>query len=343
MDKSDALKIFAMVGDRGSISGAARALGESKATVSRAVMRLESLYNVKLIERTTRQVNLTEVGKILHARCVRIREEIEDADAEIAAHRNTPSGLLRIGCTSDVARTLLTPYMGEFLDMHPEIDVRIRAGERLIPEPNVLDVILHSGWLSDSRLTARRIAEVKNILVASKDYIRTKGMPTSPEDVAGHAIIGNFYQDAATIEPGPLPAYVPRLEIVRGTERYTLPTYKRFLSTDHSQIFELVKQGRVIAPIAGMWAVPGLISGELVQVFPGYEISESPQLYAIYLDRLSAVPKLKIFLQFIEDIIARIAQELQPLTGMLPPAKSPLLIPPTGLSQTTKTLPPHRT
>ncbi|HAT4517798.1 TPA: LysR family transcriptional regulator [Serratia marcescens] len=336
MDKSDALKIFAMVGDRGSISGAARALGESKATVSRAVMRLESLYNVKLIERTTRQVNLTEVGKILHARCIRIREEIEDADAEIAAHRNTPAGLLRIGCTSDVARTLLTPYLGKFLDMHPEIDVRIRAGERLIPEPNVLDVILHSGWLSDSRLTARRIAEVKNILVASRDYILTKGMPTSPADITGHAIIGNFYQDAATIEPGPLPAYVPRLEVVRGTERYTLPTYKRFLSTDHSQIFELVKQGRVIAPITGVWAVPGLLSGELVHVFPDYEISESPQLYAIYLDRLAAVPKLKLFLQFIEGIVDNLAKELQLMTDQYFVQKKSLLTLPASMPTNTR-------
>ncbi|HGL5836619.1 TPA: LysR family transcriptional regulator [Serratia marcescens] len=331
MDKSDALKIFATVGDRGSISGAARALGESKATVSRAVMRLESLYNVKLIERTTRQVNLTEVGKLLHARCIRICEEIDDADAEIAAHRNTPAGLLRIGCTSDVARTLLTPYLGEFLDLHPEIDIRIRVGERLIPEPNVLDVILHSGWLSDSRLTARRIAEVKNILVASKDYIRTKGMPTTPGDIAGHAIIGNFYLDAATIEPGPLPAYVPRLEVMRGAERFTLPTYKRFLSTDHTQIFELVKQGRVIAPIAGIWAVPGLLSGELVHIFPDYEISESPHLYALYIDRLASVPKLRIFLQFMEEVVARLVKELQPQADRFFSKNSTIISPPTNM------------
>ncbi|CAI0844722.1 LysR family transcriptional regulator [Serratia quinivorans] len=312
MDKNDALKIFAMVGDRGSISGAARALGESKATVSRAVMRLESLYNVKLIERTTRQVNLTEVGRVLHKRCIRIREEIEDIDAEIEAHRNTPAGLLRIGCTSDVARTLLTPNLGEFLDLHPEIDIRIRVGERLVPEANILDVVLHSGWLLNSRLNVRRIGELRNFLVASKDYVRTRGLPVCPENVAGHTIMGNFYLDAAIIEPGPLPAYVSKLEVVRGSERHALPTYNRLLSTDHAQSFELVKQGRVIAPITGIWALPGLLSGELVHVFPEYEIAESPHLYALYLDRLASVPKLKIFIQFIENIVSRLIQDLQP-------------------------------
>ncbi|CAI2034792.1 LysR family transcriptional regulator [Serratia proteamaculans] len=331
MEKSDAFKIFAMVGDRGSISGAARALGESKATVSRAVSRLESLYNVRLVERTTRQITLTEVGSVLHARCIRIREEMEDVDAEIATYRNTPAGILRIGCTSDIAKTLLTPNLHEFLDLYPEIDVRVRVGERLLPEPNILDVVLHCGWLSDSRLTARKIAEVQNVLVASREYVRANGMPASPDELEGHAIIGNFYLDAAAIEPGPLPAYVPRLEIFRGQERFTLPTYRRFLSTDHSQIFELVKHGRVIAPITGIWALPGLLSGELVRILPDYEISESPQFYALYLDRLASVPKLKIFLEFIEEIVQRLTKEWQPKADRLFPKQNLVLFSSTSL------------
>ncbi|CAI2538241.1 LysR family transcriptional regulator [Serratia proteamaculans] len=331
MEKSDAFKIFAMVGDRGSISGAARALGESKATVSRAVSRLESLYNVRLVERTTRQITLTEVGSVLHARCIRIREEMEDVDAEIATYRNTPAGILRIGCTSDIAKTLLTPNLHEFLDLYPEIDVRVRVGERLLPEPNILDVVLHCGWLSDSRLTARKIAEVQNVLVASREYVRANGMPASPDELEGHAIIGNFYLDAAAIEPGPLPAYVPRLEISRGQGRFTLPTYRRFLSTDHSQIFELVKHGRVIAPITGIWALPGLLSGELVRILPDYEISESPQFYALYLDRLASVPKLKIFLEFIEEIVQRLTKEWQPKADRLFPKQNLVLFSSTSL------------
>ncbi|WP_419246335.1 LysR family transcriptional regulator [Serratia sp. NFX21] len=328
MEKSDAFKIFAMVGDRGSISGAARALGESKVTVSRAVSRLESLYNVRLVERTTRRITLTEVGSVLHARCIRIREEMEDADAEIATYRSSPAGILRIGCTSDVAKTLLTPNLPEFLANYPEIDVRVRVGERLLPESNILDVVLHCGWLSDSRLTARKIAEVKNILVASREYVQANGIPTSPDDLEDHAIIGNFYLDAAAIEPGPLPAYVPRLEISRGQERFTLPTYRRFLSTDHSQILELVKHGRVIAPITGIWALPGLLSGELVRILPDYEISESPQLYALYLDRLASIPKLKVFLDFIEEVVKRLTKEWQPQADKLFPKQNLVLFPP---------------
>ena len=176
-------------------------------------------------------------------------------------------------------------------------------------------------------MTARKIAEVKNILVASQEYIQANGMPTSPDDLENHAIIGNFYLDAAAIEPGPLPAYVPRLEIFRDQERFTLPTYRRFLSTDHSQILELVKNGRVIAPITGILALPGLLSGELVRILPDYEISESPQLYALYLDRLASIPKLKIFLYFIEQVVKRLTKEWQPLADKLFPKQNLTLFP----------------
>ncbi|WP_330211944.1 LysR substrate-binding domain-containing protein [Pseudomonas sp. Z18(2022)] len=313
MEKGDAFIIFAMVGELESVSGAARALGMPKATVSRAVSRLEELYHVKLIERSTRRSVLTEVGKILHLRCVRMREEMEDVDAEIAAHRGDPAGTLRIGCSSDIARSLLTPYLYEFLDMYPSIDVRIRVGERLLPEPNSLDVVIHSGWLSDSRLIARKIVEVRTILVASRAYVQIKGMPASPDDLSGHPIIGNFYLDSNVAEPGRLPAYVPKLELVRGEERYLLPTWRRFASTDHSQILELVRHGNVIAPIAAASAIHDLRSGELVHIFPEFEIYDPPTLYALYTDRVAMVPKLSAFLDFVDSIIQRQRLELQPL------------------------------
>ncbi|MGY2284484.1 LysR substrate-binding domain-containing protein [Pseudomonas gingeri] len=310
MEKGDAFIIFARVGDSGSISGAARALGMPKATVSRAVSRLEEIYKVKLIQRSSQRSVLTEVGKILHARCVLMREDMADVDAQIAAHRGDPAGTLRIGCSGDVARSLLTPYLHEFLELFPSIDLRVRVGERLLPEANVLDVVIHSGWLSSSRLIARKLANVSTLLVASREYIARNGMPVSPEDVASHLIIGNFYLEAGVVDPGRLPAYVPKLELARSKERYLLPTWKRFASTDHSQILELVTRGQVIAPIAEYRIMQAIRSGELVRVFPEFHIVDPPTLYALYTDRVAMAPKLRVFLDFIERIIQRQGEEL---------------------------------
>ena len=103
MEHLDAFVIFAKAGELGSISAAARALGLPKVRVSRAVSGLEAVCNVKRIDRTTQRVTLTEVGRPLHVRCLRMREEVEEADAEVATHRGDPAGTLRIDiATSDV-------------------------------------------------------------------------------------------------------------------------------------------------------------------------------------------------------------------------------------------------
>lgn len=303
-DKQDGFVIFATVGDVESISGAARALGLPKATVSRAVSNLESVFKVKLIERTARKSKLTEAGKIMYARCCRIREEIADVGSEIAAYRGEPSGTLRVGCSSDMARIVLTPYLHKFLERYPDIDLRINVGERLMPDATSFDVVLHSGWLSDSRLVARKITEMQTILVASKQYVSSKGLPVSPEEMSEHSVIGNYYLDGDSTNSGRLPAYVPKLELIRGDKKYVVPAWKQFTSTDHHQIFELVKNGKVIAPLPIASVIDGILSGDFIHILPDYRILSCPALYVLYADRISMVPKLKVFIGFIEEVIA---------------------------------------
>jgi LysR family transcriptional regulator, transcriptional activator for aaeXAB operon len=312
----DAFVVFAKVGELQSISGAARALGLPKANVSRVVVRLEETYAVKLVERTTRNVTLTEVGRVVHAYCLRIREEMEEAQAAVAAHKGDPAGTLRIGCPADVARDL-TPHLRDFLLAYPSIDLRVRVGERLLPEPNSLDIVLHSGWLSDSRLTARKLYDIKTLLVASKEYVKKHGFLESIEDLGGHAIIGNFYLDPVAVEPGRLPAYVPPLEVARATERHRLPIWNRFASTDHGQILELVKSGLAIAPIAAGRIKNELEAGDMVRVLPEYEIVNQPAFYALYTERAAMVPKIQVFLEFTAELIRRAGiTPSKPVTSM---------------------------
>jgi DNA-binding transcriptional LysR family regulator len=305
MQHVDSFAIFAKVGELGSISGAARALGMPKANVSRAVSRLEASYKVSLIDRTTRRVRLTEVGQAFHARCLRVLEEMDEAEAELAAHRGHPAGTLRIGCPGDVGRDLLGKYMPEFLERYPEIDLRVRVGERLLPEPNSLDVVLHAGWLSDSRLIVRKIAEIATFLVASRSYVAARGLPLTVEDLDGHAIIGNFYLDRAAAAPGRLPAHVPILEVERDGIRYSLPIWQRFASTDHSLMLELVRQGVAIAPVAGARIIDELRSGDLVRILPDFDLHNPPNLYALYTNRTAIAPKLKVFLDFVAELVLR--------------------------------------
>ncbi|RYF22751.1 MAG: LysR family transcriptional regulator [Oxalobacteraceae bacterium] len=305
MQHVDTFAIFAKVGELGSISGAARALGMPKANVSRTVSRLEASYNVSLIDRTTRRVRLTEVGQAFHARCLRVLEEMEEAESELAAYRGHPAGTLRIGCPADLGRDLLARSTHEFLERYPDINLRVRVGERLLPEPNSLDVVLHAGWLSDSRLIVRKITEIMTLLVASKSYVAERGLPTDIKDLQGHSIIGNFYLDRAAAPAGSLPAHVPLLEVERDGERFALPIWERFASTDHMLMLELVRQGVAIAPIAGARIIDELRSGELVRILPDFELHNPATLYALYTDRTAIAPKVQAFLDFIAELVER--------------------------------------
>ena len=157
----------------------------------------------------------------------------------------------------------------------------------------------------------RKIIQMNMRLVAGRTYAERLGLPDSPSDLAGHVIVGNFYLDPGRAEPGRLPAHVPALELIGGGERHRLPIWKRFASTDHWQVLELVERGRAIAPIALEVAAPGLQSGQLVRVMPKFEIYDPPTLYALYTERAAMVPKLKLFLDFVTDLVRHRADTLQ--------------------------------
>lgn len=225
-------------------------------------------------------------------------------------------GILRVGCSADVARDLMGPNLGEFLERYPDIDIRLRVGERLLPSPGSLDVVLHAGWLADSRLIVRRITDIPTLLIASRRYVEAKGNPTSVEDLVEHAVIGNFYLDPASTEEGRLPARVPILELCKGRDRVPVPIWKRFSSTDHHVMLQLVHRGVAIAPIAALHAHDGLLSGELVQILPNYELFDQPTLNAVYTERIAVTPKLKVFLEFVSEIVARTASTARPALEM---------------------------
>jgi LysR family transcriptional regulator, transcriptional activator for aaeXAB operon len=302
MQRIDAFAIFAKVGELGSISGAARALGIPKANVSRAVAKLETDYKVALIERTTRRVVLTEIGRKLHNRCDRLLAEVEATDAEIAAFRGDPAGKLRIGCSSATARHV-SRHFPDFLERYPAVDLRVKVSDHLVPEPEGFDVVLHTGWLSSSPLVARKLSEVAMVLVASRDYLRTRGVPTTPDELTTHSVAGHYCAkaDASVAGRRALAAKAPPLELTRGRERFPVSTWHRFASNDPIMLVEMVRSGLAIAPLDQIDVETGICAGDLARVLPDYTIANLPALYAVHGSRTSTPPKLRVFLDFIGE------------------------------------------
>ena len=289
------MAVFAKVGDLGSISGAARALGLPKSSVSRAVTRLEAAFAARLIERTTRRISLTEIGEALHAHCRRMVAEAESAEAEIAAYQGTPSGLLRVAAPNTIGRNILGPHIAEFLARYPEVDLQLQLTDRILhPVSDGFDVVVRIGRLEDSTLIARKIVDINAILVASRAYAERHGLPETVAALAGHTVIGLPFLEMKAIE------------LTDGKARVSVPVWRRFACNEPILNLELVRRGLAIAPVSLFAVREQLKNGDLVRVLPDYWLSDSPSLHALYAGRTAVSPKITAFLDFMSEIAARI-------------------------------------
>lgn len=299
MQQTRDLEIFVKTSELGTVSGVARVMNIPKATVSRALGRLEGELGVRLFERTSRLLKPTEIGVAFKERCERILSEIEQAEFEAESYKSEPTGTLRIGCTNDISQDLLSVSIPEFLERHPNIDVRVRVGERQVPEANIIDVVLHVGWMLDSRFIARKLCDVEIILVASRSYIERMGAPRTVDDLKHHRVVGNIYLDEMAPDPGRLPAYVPMLDLDVGGCPRRVPIWRHFASTDLMLTLDVVRRGVAIASTVVPRVHHDLASGEIVRILPDNPIFDQPALYSLGLDRAAINPKVDVFLKFL--------------------------------------------
>ncbi|MEI9990770.1 MAG: LysR family transcriptional regulator [Rhizomicrobium sp.] len=194
MPDFEGLAVFATVVEARSFAGAARALSLSKATVSKAVSRLEAKLGTRLFNRTSRRLALTDAGRRLSERAAHILREAEAAESDTLSQSVNPRGLVRLAVPMSFGVQTIAPMIPDFLKAYPEVQIDLHLSDAMVDVIGEgFDAVLRIATLPDSSLVARRLCTVERFLVAAPSYLKAKGKPKHPMALAEHACLGYAY------------------------------------------------------------------------------------------------------------------------------------------------------
>lgn len=203
MDKLGTLGIFIQVAEAGSFVAAGHRLGISGSAVGKAIARLEQELGVRLFNRSTRSMALTEDGSFFLDACRRIQTELEEAQAKLSRSQAVPRGQLRVSLP--LAGMLLMPTISGFMSAYPEVSVDLDFTDRLVDViEEGFDAVIRTGEVKDTRLMSRKLGSFRHVIVASPAYLERHGRPETPEDLLRHRCLHHRFANSGKLEPWPL-------------------------------------------------------------------------------------------------------------------------------------------
>ena len=288
MDRLDAMKVFVVTVDEGSLAAAGRKLGRSPAAVSRAIAFLEARAGAELLHRTTRSIKLSEEGERYAETCRRVLSELDQVDVMVGGGKSAPRGTLTLTGPVLSGELVLQPILDAFLDATPTVSARLFLLDRfvnLIDEG--IDVALRIGNLADSAMVAVHIGEVRRLLVAAPRYLKQNPRVTEPHDLAKHQIIAMAHIPNSWTFPPPPGSSVPRT--VQFTPRLVINSIRGAVAS--------VVRGRGVARLFSYQVAEHVRRGELEVLLRDQEPAPLPVHLVAPHGRLSA-PRVRAFMDF---------------------------------------------
>jgi DNA-binding transcriptional LysR family regulator len=288
MDRFEQLSAFVEVARSQSFAQAARHLDRHVSAVSRAVAALESRLGVRLLQRTTRRVALSEAGRDYFRRCETLLAEFDGADAEVRDRGAALHGTLRVSAATGSGQMLLAPIVPQFLAEHPLLTLDLQLSNRYVDLVDEgFDLAVRVGSLADSRLVARRLAPSQRVLVASAAYLERCATVQTPQQLREHACL--------VLDIGTRPQ---RWELERGRTRAAVDVAGPLHSNNMFALLDACRAGLGIALISDFAVVGALRRGELQRVLPGWA-SVAQAMYAVYPSARFIPAKVRAFVDFI--------------------------------------------
>jgi LysR family transcriptional regulator for bpeEF and oprC len=296
MDRLQAMEVFTRVVETNSFSKAAELLDLPRGSVSNLIQALEQHVGVRLLNRTTRQVSVTEDGALYYERCVSILSEISDAESSLSSKRQSPTGTIRVDTSGTLAKALLLPALGDFYRQYPHIDVRLGLADRNIDLiQDGVDCVIRMGTLEESSLVARRIGNSRITTCASPAYLEAHGTPTTLDELQGHRAVN--YVSARTGKTFPF-EYEVNGEIVK------VPLNGALAVNDGTVYITAGVLGYGIIQPSRFMVAEMIERGELREILTSYSIPSTP-LSILYPHRRNLSSRVRAFTEWFTELTKR--------------------------------------
>lgn len=288
MDRLGDLDIFARVAATGSMSQAARDLSLSPPVISKRIKRLEERLGTRLLQRTTRQIALTEAGKGFHERVLAILSSVEEAENWVSQRAQQARGPLRVSAPTTFGRMHVAPHLVRFLEKYPEIALDLSLSDSFVDVVgDGFDVAIRIADLADTSLVARKLAPNHRVLCASPQYLEKHGVPKTLADLSRHKLLVHNSDHW-------------RLDGQDGGA--TVPVSSAIQTNSSEVIREAVIAGLGIA-LRSTWDVgPELRSNKLIIVLPRYRASHRVAIHAVYPSRRHLPQRTRVFIDFLVEL-----------------------------------------
>lgn len=291
MDQLQAIKVFRQVVDQGSFAEAARRMGLSPAAVSKNIRELEAHLRVRLLNRTTRRLSLTEAGERYFEQIARILDDLSEADSSLGPMQRMPSGLLRVSAPMAFTLTRLSNAIVGFLDRHPDLTLDLKLEDRRVDlvKEGIDLAIRGSDRLEDSSLIARKLMTLRHVVCASPGYFACAGRPGEPEDLSSHNCV-QFTLSGHTQEW----SFTRKERIVR------VAIGGRYKVTTSLAVRDALLAGFGLSLIPRIYVEKDIAEGRLTTALDDWTPVET-SIYAVYPSRQYVLPKVRAFVDFLID------------------------------------------
>jgi len=290
MDSLSGISIFVQVAETRSFTEAAKLMDVSSSAVGKSIARMEERLGVRLFHRSTRSITLTAEGALFLERCRRILGEVEAAQMELSHLSAAPRGKLHI--SMPLLGELMMPAMAGFMRRYPDIELDIDLSDRMVDViEEGFDAVIRTGEPQDSRLMSRQLGKFRLVLVASPEYLKERGVPRHPRDLANHACLLHKFPATGKIEHWPL----------QTPDATPIPSLTKtaICSTTDAQVF-LARAGMGIACIPDFVVRNSLNRGELQLVLDEYVVHNGA-LWMLWPSSRHASPKLRVLIDYLKD------------------------------------------